>query len=120
MNNLLNNSDNRFTIVPLCCIVNQTDYNYLHFSGETLFLFYGYLKCFGIIVSCFYFWVLFKVKKCKDFITSLIIIQPRTGDIDSDQRWQVLRETGDRTQTPGPGHCIEQWPALKPRARASV
>ena len=41
-------------------------------------------------------------------------------DIDSDQLRQVLRETGDRTQTPAPGHCIEQWPALKPRAWASV
>ena len=50
--------------------VNQTDYIYLHFSGKTLFLFYKYLKCVRIIVSCLrkdYFWCYLKAKKCKDY-----------------------------------------------------
>ena len=80
--------------------VNQTDYIYLHFSGKTLFLFYKYLKCVRIIVSCLrkdYFWCYLKAKKCKDLMTSLIIIQPRTGTL-------TVTSCGKSWERPGTAH----------------
>ena len=83
------------------CIVNQTVYIYLHFSGETLFLFYEYLKCFGIIVSCLrkdYFWVLFKSKEMQRLLTSLIIIQPSSLTVTNCVA-SLERDRGPHTNT---------------------